>query len=112
MRNLFIVVVLAVTIGLWSSREAVGQVAVNSLPPAQVVLVTNSFAATLTKHPTLPLLYLTANHAPESKNLITVRLNADGSLMADSQKAWPDYFTTNPTNANFRYSIPRPVVVA
>ena len=101
--------VFVVLIGLIASRDVVGQ-AVDAVPP--VVLVTNSYACTLTKHPTLPVLYLTANSAPESKNLITVRLNADGSLAADGQKAWPDYFTINPTNSSFRYSIPRPVVVA
>lgn len=106
------VLVLGATIGLLWLPEVSGQVAVTSLPPAQVLLVTNAYAFALTKHPTLPLLYLTGYGAPGSTNLITVRLNADGSLMADSQRAWPDYLTTNATNDNFRYYMPRPVVLA
>ncbi len=77
--------------------NAVGQVVVTSSPPAQVVIVTNAYAFSLTKHPNLPVLYLTEFGAPGSTNLLTVRLHADGSLVADSQRSWPDYLTTNPT---------------
>jgi hypothetical protein len=103
---------LAAVVAGSSLPDASGQTIVTSPPPAQVVIVTNTHAFSLTKHPTLPFLYLTGYGAPGSTNLTTVRLNADGSLMANSQRAWPDYLTTNPTNDNFRYYIPRPVVLA
>src|ERR1043166_8546465 len=96
---------------LWPA-EIHGQTLAISPPPGQVVIVTNPRAYSLTKHPTLPVLYLTCSGAPESTNLITLRLNADGTLVRDSQRTWPDYLTTNPTNENFRYAIPRPIVLA
>lgn len=99
-------------IALLCCEAAGGQTANTSPPPVQVVLVANLHAHTITKHPALPLLYLTLNSAPESKNLVTIRLAADGSLLDGGQKAWPDYLSTDPTNQNFRYAIPRPIMLA
>jgi hypothetical protein len=110
MRKLSIVLILGTTLVLSSLPEVIVQVVVTSPPPTQVVLVTNSYACALTKHPALPVLYLTCYGAPQSKNLITFRLNTDGSWIAEGQKAWPDYFSVNSTNADYRYYIPRPVI--
>jgi hypothetical protein len=106
----FALVLLAIADTL-RSAEIPGQAVVASTP-APVVLVTNVHAFSVTKHPTLPLLYLTCSGAPESRNLVTLRLNADGSLMEGSQRTWPNYLSTNSTNITFRHSIPRPVVFA
>ena len=104
---LFIAVVI-----LFLSSDSQGHAVVTSAPPAQVCVVTNAYAFSIAKHPILPVLYLTGYGAPDSKNLTTVRLSADGSLANDSQQSWPDYFTTNPTNGNFLYYVPRPIVRA
>src|ERR1043166_2317283 len=76
-----------------------------SPPPANVEFVPCSAAYALTKHPTLPLLYLACYRAPESKNLATIRLNTDGSILTNSLKFWENYFSANGTNNDFGYRI-------
>lgn len=89
-----------------------GQTIVTSPPPSQVVLVPHPYLMSLTKHPTLPVVYGTFHSAPESRNLVTFRLNADGTLLPGGQKEWDDFFTADPKNPDFAYRLYRPTVNA
>ena len=83
-----------------------------SAPPANIEYVPVSQAWTLARHPTLPVLYVGCYGAPESKNLMTFRLNENGSILTNGQKVYDNYLSVNGTNAEFRYRIlPRPVVL-
>jgi hypothetical protein len=80
--------------------------------PSQIVIVSHPQALRLTKHPTLPVLYLGCAYAPESKNLVTYRLNPDGSLMANSQRAHDDFLTDDRKKPAPEYRLLRPIVLA
>lgn len=82
----------------------------NSSPP-KIVLVSHPQALRLAKHPTLPVLYLACAYAPKSKNLVTYRLNADGSVIANSQRAHNDFLTDEPKNPAPEYRMMRPIVL-
>lgn len=105
----FSIVMLCVL--LCCSFDACTQTAVTSPPPAQVVFVPDPGATLLSKHPTLPLLYVVCNGVAESKNLETFRLNADGSIIADSKKVCDNYFTQDGKNPDLVYSLVRPSVL-
>ena len=81
-------------------------------PSPQIVFVPSPQAYALAKHPTLPVLYVGCSVAPESKNLITYRIDAEGKLIADSRRDWPDWFTTDGKNRDFMYQLWRPAVWA
>jgi hypothetical protein len=88
-----------------------GETSAAATPPTpQIVFVPSPHAYALTKHPTLPALYVGCSAAPESKNLITFRLDGEGKLIADSRRDWPDWFTTDGKNPDFLYTILRPAV--
>lgn len=92
-------------------HDSPGQNVVTSPPPAQLVFIPSPYAWSLLKHPTLPALYLGCYIAPESKNLITFRLNSDGTLIPGSRKACDNYFTVTATNNTYNYRIHRPSVL-
>src|ERR1043166_2985204 len=78
----------------------------------QVVFVPVPQAYSLAKHPSLPVLYVGCSFAPEAKNLVTFRIDAEGRLIADSRRDWPDWFTSDPKNGDFVYTLWRPTVWA
>src|ERR1041385_6575880 len=84
---------------------------VTSPPPAEIVFVPHPDGSFLTKHPTLPVLYLGCYIAPDAKNLATFQLNTDGTLNTNSIRAF-NYFSVNPTNVFYRYQVQRPIVLA
>jgi hypothetical protein len=79
---------------------------------SRTVVVSHPQAFRLTKHPTLPVLYLGCAYAPESRNLVTYRLHPDGSLVANSQRAHPDFLTDDPHKPAPEYRLLRPIVLA
>ena len=83
---------------------------VTSPPPAEIVFVPHPDGSFLTKHPTLPVLYLGCYIAPDAKNLATFQLNTDGTLNTNSMRAF-NYFSVNPTNVFYRYQVQRPIVL-
>jgi hypothetical protein len=89
--------------------DAAGQ-SVTSPPPANVVFVAHPSGYYLTKHPTLPMLYLGGYYAAESKNLITFQLASDGTVNTNSLRTF-NYFSENPTNDQWRYMVQRPIVL-
>jgi hypothetical protein len=83
-----------------------------TLQAQQLVFVPVPQAYSLTKHPTLPVLYVGSSFAPELKNLTTFRLDANGKIVTDSRRDWPDWFTVDPKNPDFIYTLWRPSVWA
>jgi len=81
-------------------------------PTPPIVFVPSPQAYALAKHPTLPVLYVGCSAVPESKNLITFRLDAEGKLLADSRRDWPDWFTTDGKNRDFAYQLWQPAIWA
>jgi len=65
---------------------------------AAIVFVPVPNAMELAKHSTLPVLYVACQGEPESKNLVTFRLNSDGTIVAKSRRAWDNYFTSDANN--------------
>jgi hypothetical protein len=81
------------------------------LPP-QIELLPLRDAANVAKHPSLPVLYVSCDDAPESRNLVTYRLRPDGSLDAASRQACADYFSPDGTRPSFRHRLFRAAVNA
>ena len=78
--------------------------------PSKVIFVPLPQAYSLTKHPTLPVLYVGCSHSPEPKYLVTFRLDSEGKLIADSRRDWPDWFTGGGKNPNLIYTLWRPAI--
>jgi hypothetical protein len=79
--------------------------------PPSVVFVPLPAACSVVKHPTLPVLYV-GQESEGTNNLVTYRLNADGSLITESKRACDDYFSLDGKAPSFRHSLKRPAVNA
>ena len=79
--------------------------------PANVVFVPLPTACSVAKHPVLPVLYVGLDTGG-STNLVTYRLNADGSLIADSKRLRDDYFSPDGKTPSFSHSLKRVAVDA
>jgi len=90
--------------------ELGAQTIVTSPPPAELVFIPNPRGFTLSKHPTLPVLYVGCYIAAESRNLATYPLNPDGTVNTNGMRAL-DYFSGNSTDSRDRYQIMRPIVL-
>lgn len=80
-----------------------------SVPP-QVVVVPIPWAWAVVRHPSLPVLYVTGQAMPESKNLFTFCLNADGSIDPGSKRVCDDYFSADGKKPSFQHRIHRPAI--
>src|ERR1043166_2644319 len=78
-----------------------------SAPPANLEFLPLAQGVTLTKHPTLPVLYVGCYGFPEQKNLITFQLRADGTIISNSMKVCEDYFSVDGKKPDFIYRIVR-----
>ena len=58
------------------------------------------------------MLYIGCTHSPEPKYLVTFRLDSDGNLIGNSRRDWPDWFTADPKDPNFIYTLWRPAIWA
>lgn len=94
-----------------AANAAFGESAPTSGPPAHIQFVPHPNVHRLAKHPTLPVLYLGLTLAPESKNLATFRLDAEGNMLTNSMQTFPNYFTDDGNNPTNLYSILRPMVL-
>ena len=79
-------------------------------PPPNVVIVPLPNAFSVIRHPTLPVLYVGCEGSPESKNLVTFRLESDGSLAAGSQRICDDYLSPDGKKPSFKHRFHRPAV--
>lgn len=104
-------ITLLAAVSVFSSNVS-GQTPVTSPPPAQIVFVPLSNAVELVKHPVLPVLYVASAKEPESKNLVTYRLNPDGTIAAGSKKVFGDYFGLDVKDPALTYRLLRPTVAA
>src|SRR5512134_2923227 len=92
------------------AHDLTAQIIATSPTPANVVFVPSPYAYYLAKHPSLPVVYLSCTYAAESKNLVTYALNADGTANTNAMRGF-NYFSDNPTNEFWRYSLQRPIVL-
>jgi hypothetical protein len=82
----------------------------NPLPPEiEIIPLANAYG--VTKHPLLPVLYVTRYHAPQSKNLATFRLNADGTVLNDSLRVCDDYLSAGGKDPYSLHTLLRPCVL-
>lgn len=79
--------------------------------PSHAVFVPHPNAWRITKHPTLPVLYLACHSAPEMKNLVTFRLDDAGNVLTNTQREFPDYFTDDGSNSTNFHLVYNPVVL-
>lgn len=103
---------LSIMLAMLWLHDSFGDGAVTGAVPANVVLVPHPSSWSILKHPTLPALYLGCYAAPTNRNLITFRLNADGSLIPESKRVCDNYFVASGTNTEFNYRVYRPSVDA
>jgi len=66
---------------------------------------------TLTKHPAKPILYMTCAAAGESKNLVSLQLDANGSVLTNTTRSF-NFFDSNPKHQPYQHAIVRPALLA
>ncbi len=86
--------------------------AVTSPPPASVIFVPGPNAWSVAKHPSLPVLYVGCESYSGSKNLLTYRLNLDGSIAVETRRLCDDYFSADGKTPSFPHRIRVPAVNA
>jgi hypothetical protein len=105
MRSVFAALLAAVMLCACSAR--CDSDTITTAPP-NVVFVPIPRAISSIKHPTLPVLYVTMEGSPESRNLFTFRLNADGTIDPNSKHQCVDYFSVDGKTPSFPHTVKRP----
>jgi hypothetical protein len=85
------------------------QAASTPQPPA-IAFVIHHRGITLTKHPAKPILYMTCAAALESKNLVSLQLDANGNVLKNTAQSF-NFFDSNPTNQPFQHALVRPALL-
>jgi hypothetical protein len=79
--------------------------------PAELAFVIHPRGITLTKHPAKPILYMTCTAAQESRNLVSLQLDANGHVLTNSARSF-NFFDSDPTNQPYQHAIARPALLA